>query len=778
MLGATYILSKKSVLLFAHTLLFFFFIWEGVSQDFSNLSEEDRWKIRSQSYVLVDIDRIDDSNLSFLTQGESPLAVYILEFKEDYLPVLKELMAKKSDLLILSGANHNRVIFPENKAQLVPFNVVDTILRDSKTTSKDILHFTAEGELNLVTVNDKEAVRDSVLVKFWRTTGRLPNLIQGDPENFIFIDSIVQGLNQIKRVFGTVTSKGRLLDGVGFKNHSDLRVNGNFSFPILSKGELPVFIPHKAGFYFSPDIIRTTSDNSGNLKEFVGFPLDPEYGLTDYFSFSPTIKNNIRKNNRELIVNKVDLFEDRSRGKVGYFNNGAYMDAGLDSRMALQSSFTISAWIKPTVLGKNNSILGKGENFVLKLHDGFLTFTMADIKDYISRTSPVPLNEWTQVALVHSKLNSDLSFFINGVQTDKIQLIEDYDTSDYNLVVGSNLWQEFFVGYMDYIKIWNRELNPDEIRDEFLDASPEESYGIFKFIISIIMVVVVPLIALYFWNKRKGKNKVLNHPAYTKVGEVRKTTVVQEISACQEKILCFGPLKIIVADGTDIAKKLSPKLKQLFLIVMLHSVGSKKGISTKKLTEYLWPGMTPSSAKNTRGTNIQNLRAILADSTTIQLVFREKNWFLEVAEDCYWEYQEVLHYLNIFGKEDIGVGQREGGLRKLLGILKEERFLANIEDDWLDPFVERLSNDILDLCQEVALLLNLEEHISLLQDLVSVMHIYDDLNETALQLRLQILIKQGNLSTAHSIYDKFTKLYNKLYGEKYPIKFEELISAS
>lgn len=748
---------------------------KGWAQEFPNLSEEDKWKIRLQSYVLVDIDKLNTSNLSALTHGEAPLAISITQYREEYLSILKSLGAKKNPILIVGEGELNGGILLENSNQTVPFKVIDTILREKITSVKDSLYITPERELTLVPLEDKKFVPDSVFVKFWKATGKVPNFIQVDPQNFLFADSIVQELNQIKRVFGTVKSKSRLLGKVGFKNHKNLKVNGNFSFPMLSKGELPVFIPHKAGFYFSPDIIRTTGDNMGNLKEFVGFPLDPEYGLTDYFSFNPTIKNNIRKNNRELIVNKVDLFEDRNRGKVGYFNDGAYVDAGLDSRMALQSSFTIGAWIKPTVLGKNNSILGKGENFVLKLHDGFLTFTMADIKDYISRSSPVPINQWTHVALVHSKLNGDLSFFINGVQTDKIQLIEDYDTSDYNLVVGSNLWQEFFVGYIDHIKIWNRELNSDEIQDEFLDVSPEESLGMAIFIIPTILAVGGILLFLYFRREREPND--LAPIGATKTLEEESAILEQEEASYQEKILCFGSLSIIVADGTDLSKKLSPKLKQLFLVMLLHSVGDKKGISSKKLTEFLWPGMTPSGAKNTRGTNIQNLRSILSASNTIQLVFRDKLWFLEITDDCYCEYQVVLQYLDRFGKVNIGVEQMEKGLPILFGILKEERFLANIEDAWLDPFVEKLSNDILELCQKVASSLNLEEHLSLLQDLVSVMYIYDDLNETALQLRLKILIKQGNLSTAHASYDKFIKLYHKLYGEEYPIKFEEIIGS-
>ena len=59
----------------------------------------------------------------------------------------------------------------------------------------------------------------------------------------------------------------------------------------------------------------------------------------------------------------------------------------------------------------------------------------------------------------------------------------------------------------------------------------------------------------------------------------------------------------------------------------------------------------------------------------------------------------------------------------------------------------------------------MDKHSSLLYDLASVMYIYDDLNENALQIKLQILIRQGKLSLAHTVYDNFAKLYEKIYGE-------------
>lgn len=749
----------------------------GITQEYHRLSEEDKWKIRLHSYVLIDIDKINSLNISNFIEGESPLALYIQEYKDAYQPLLKQLLAKKDLVLVIRDANSKEEDFPQNVTHIVSMDVVDSIQWNRKASPKNSLRSTPEKELTFIPYRANGIIQDSIFMEFWKRTGRVPNFILTDPQDFLIADSVVLGLNQVKRVFGTVKTKNGLLNGVGFKNHKNLRVNGNFSFPILLREDLPVFIPHKAGYYFSPDIIRTTIDNSGNLKEFVGFSLDSDYGLTDYFSFDPSIANNIRKNHKELIVNKVELKNDGKRGQVGYLHNGAYVDAGLNSRIALQGSFTITAWIKPTVLNKDNSILGKGENFVLKLHQGKLTFTVADIQDYISQYSPVPVNQWTHIGLVHSKLNDDLSFFINGIQTDNIQLIEDYDTSDYNLVIGSNLWQEFFVGYLENIKIWNRELNTEEINKEYIGASQDDALNPSMYLKPLVGIVAALLLflSLHFWRKRTRKDPKISKSNSTTIEKLEENAVMDRISGYNESIHCFGPLKIIIADGSDIAKKLSPKLKQLFLIVLLHSVGEKKGISTKKLTEYLWPGINSGSAKNTRGTNIQNLRAVLTASAMIQLTFKDKQWFLEIGEGCFCDYQEVLKYLDSFKKEDMGVKELEGRLPSLLDIIKEERFLVNTEDAWLDPFVEKISNGILEICQEVAVKLNLEEHNALLQDLASVMYIYDDLNEYALQLKLRILIKQGKLSKAHSVYDKFTKLYTKLYGDNYPIKFEQIV---
>ena len=747
----------------------------GTAQEYRLLSEEDKWNLRLHSHVLIDIDRITAANLPVLLSGHNPIAIYISNYREDYDPLIEQLLEERDSLIVVGDKVFDGDLFPGDWVPQIPLKKVETIQLETNPNSIGYKEFTSDKELVALKVSGKEFIQDSLIVDYWMQFGKMPNFIQINPELFPIADSLAFMLNRKSKVFGAVRSKEGLLYGVNFKNHKNLIVDGYFSLPIDINLNLPVFIPHKAGYYFSPDIIYTTPENKNNLKEFIGFPLDFEYGLTDNFVFGATIKNTVRKNNKELIINEVKILEDEVHGKVGYFSKGAYVDAGLNSRTALKGSFTISAWVKPTVLNNNNSILGKGDNFVLKLHEGLLTFTMADIKDYISEASPVPLNEWTHVALVHSKLNNELLFFVNGVQTDKIQLIEDYDTSDYNILIGSNLWQEFFVGYLTNIKIWERELNAFEIAKEYHKTefnSPTElpSYLLLGIIIIVALII---LSVIWFWKRRVVRIKETSLPKGLKKGLVISDS--KSFNNASEKILCFGPLRIITSEGIDIAKKLSPKLKQLFVIILIHSLGDKDGINTKKLTEALWPGFGLKNAKNTRGTNMQNLRAILSATKEMNLIFRDKNWYLEIGKDCFCDYQEVLNYLTDLKLNEVSVPYLEEQLPKLLSILKEDRFFVNMSESWLDPIVEKMSNRIIEFCFSMSKILDIEKQSFLLYDLASVMYIYDDLNENALHIKIQILIRQGKLSLAHTVYDNFVKLYEKIYGESYTVKFEDMV---
>ncbi|PCI00166.1 MAG: hypothetical protein COB81_09420 [Flavobacteriaceae bacterium] len=245
----------------------------------------------------------------------------------------------------------------------------------------------------------------------------------------------------------------------------------------------------------------------------------------------------------------------------------------------------------------------------------------------------------------------------------------------------------------------------------------------------------------------------------------------------KEKIYCFGSLHILNSKDIDIALNLSPKLKQLFLVIFLHSFGEKNGISTKKLTGLLWPGMSAQSAKNTRGTNIQNLRAVLSSCNEISVDFKHKLWSINITENCLCDYHLATHLIKQIISSNHNASLLSSTLPSLVTILNRGRLLNNSNASWLDPYIEKFSHHLIEQCFIYIDDLAIKENGKLILSIIDVVYLYDDLNEKALRIKMQVLIQQGKLSFAKTTYDNFVKLYQKLYKDTYTTSFEDSISA-
>jgi two-component SAPR family response regulator len=743
----------------------------STAQEYASLADSLKLEIRNSSHILLHLDSIPLSEVKTIVQKNTLLAFYLSSKNVINKSFLQEFGKRQNRLIIISEQEIEEELYKNASILYIRPKDIESIKLTADTTANELVRFSGLQELGKVSYREDFSASDSLFLGLWRRSGKPPTFIETNRKNLLEVDSLVTYLNSLRKIFGVVKAEDELLSEVSFQNMNGLKVNGYFSYPLLKGEGLPILIPHKTGYNFSPDVIFASPENRNNNKIFSAIQLDLDFGLTDHFVFHSGLSNNIRKNDDQLLLNNIEFERDPVHGNVGYFNHRAYVDAGIDSKSSLQESFTISAWIKPTEFSFNNSILGKGKSFVLKLHDGFLTFTMADIKDYVSRTSAVQLNEWTHIALVHSKIDKEMLFYINGEETETIQLISDYVISDNNLLIGSNLWEEFFIGYLNDIKIWDRELNGKEIATLFAVGTINLRFFQFEIdygIIALIVLLIILMIILWKRRLRSRKDtfdKIFKD--YSQIDEFEKL----------ERILCFGKLRILDKSGTDIATKFSPLLKKIFVLVFLYSVqGDKKGISTKKLTEFLWAGMTLQGAKNTRGTNINNLRSILEACSGIQLVFKDKCWFMEISEQTYCDFILIQNYLNAFSHEAYTLKELEGTIPQFLKILKKGRLYSSSSDAWLDPFIEKFSNQIIDQCVLFTQQLDINHYGDLIFSLAEVICIYDDLNEKAHQLKLQILIQQGKLSLAHTTYDNFVKLYDSIYKESYPVSFETIIS--
>lgn len=712
---------------------------------YSELPDSIRAEIRLKSYLLVDASNTEQVKKACLEKG-----FVAIDNRNGHSISTTELSIEQDFVPFIYNEETNIENLPENFVLIQP-TMVDTYYCNKPDSLQEI----SMAELLLVEKGDSVLSADK-MIKAWDAVCKMPNFIPVEGNNIDDILGVIDFLNSHRKIFGIVSSDEGLLAGVLIKELNGRKLNGYFSLPIQGAVKIT---PYKAGYHFSPDVIFSAPNNEKNMKIFRGIEYERSFELSNFFSFDNKVPDLIRSDNENLISKNVVFEKDKERGRVAYFKE-AYIDAGISSRDILTSAFSITVWVKPQKLTRDNSILGKGPNFVIKIHHGNLTFTMAGIKDYISKKTIIEKDKWTHIGVVYSKIENQIKFYLNGQQTDEIDLIADYVESDHTLLIGSNLWEEFFTGRMDDVKIWERELNSEEIFMDF--TNPEKSEETVNFWWFVLIMVVVGGSFILYIRKRKKVEKIIK-PIDGTDPEQGKT----------EKVLCFGGLKIICSDGKDISYKLSPKLKQLFVLLLLHNGEGKKGIGSKKLTEVLWPGMSAASAKNTRGTNMQNLRQILDACTGITISFRDKHWILDIADGFYCDYYE-LEKLLIQIEHALEQKNPEADLQSFVNILKNGKFFPNMEFSWMDSYQEKFSNRIIETSLKLISRLSDTKNGKLILDLAEITSMHDELNETALKAKIKVLTLQGKHSLAKTVFESYTKLYRELYDSEYPVDYLEL----
>jgi len=180
--------------------------------------------------------------------------------------------------------------------------------------------------------------------------------------------------------------------------------------------------------------------------------------------------------------------------KAYAFNNGAYIEVPYQASLR-PSSFTISAWIKPTVASNGNYIfsLDRWNGYKFQLQGGNLPFltvmTTTGDHDQDDGGPSVQLNVWTQV--VTSFTNGTMKFYINGALVKTANVTGDPTTlvSPPNLALGNELPKlaydmvdpnspnayyggNYFIGSMDDIHLYNKVLSDAEVNSLYVMEQP------------------------------------------------------------------------------------------------------------------------------------------------------------------------------------------------------------------------------------------------------------------------------------------------------------------
>ncbi len=240
----------------------------------------------------------------------------------------------------------------------------------------------------------------------------------------------------------------------------------------------------------------------------------------------------------------------------------------------------------------------------------------------------------------------------------------------------------------------------------------------------------------------------------------------------RNSIYVFGNFQAFDKEGADFTKAFTPLLKELFLLILLHSLRKESGISSKKLDEILWFEKSAKDARNNRSVNIAKLRNILDKVEGCML--NQDSGYWKITLDPNTAFCDYRLFLSLI-KEHVSVDK--SSVLELMAIVERGSILANCDYEWLDHFKSEVSNEAVSVFLKNAANFPMEDDPHFHIKLANAIFHFDPVNEEAMSFKCKALIHLGKHSLANDVYEKFSKNYHHLYGDSYDKSYTEVLQS-
>lgn len=273
-----------------------------------------------------------------------------------------------------------------------------------------------------------------------------------------------------------------------------------------------------------------------------------------------------------------------------------------------------------------------------------------------------------------------------------------------------------------------------------------------------VLLFGVSVIALF-----KYRKKLKKEPVNVQIA-VETTDYQTHSNNLTSAINIFGRFEVIDKHGKDISQTFSPLLKQLLIVLIIHSNHKKRPLTTQELTNIFWMDADPANAKNSRGVAIKRLREILHNVGNVEIIFENQLWYIIIMNGTRCDYFEYLTLRN--SKIDIPEWRQ-----KYASVIGRGLILPELSYEWLDPIRASILNEIEKTSEEI--IIN-EENEDIKLQTAQALLLWDSINETAITTAIQILIKQKKTNLALELYKTFSSEYLKLMDEPFSQSFEDI----
>lgn len=576
----------------------------------------------------------------------------------------------------------------------------------------------------------------------WKRKGTVPNFLISSASLVAQSVKVADSLNKTPRFSGKIFFKNKISDNTYLTNGQNTTFNGSFNFPRVNKF-WELFIPWKEGYKFYPEVSKF--DNMHSYQEFIATKLSLEDDLLYQNSFDNGSKNDVDNNNSREEIFLVKFKAEKKRGDVAVFNTpNAAIQLEKNTNLSTEKPFSISVWVKPYRVNGIHTILSKAEIFSVKIRYDHLSFAGTGFQSKISTTKKIEPNVWQHLTYVCIP-NYHVQFFVNGhlIYEDEMNKLLSNDKS---ITIGNNFSNEGYWGEMDELRVWNRALSKEEVADLYTNNSRSNSTIWMYWIVTILSLIGTLLFIV-----RTKKNKKIVATVVSPAEWKQKS---------KQNIFLFGGLSVHNNFGDELTTQFAPKVKQLFLLLLLQP----KGLSISQINEELWPGTEEEKAKQNRNYIIQQLKRNLADIKFVTLEYQTKIWALKIEDDVFIDIEEHKKLVRLINSN---MHESQNLADAYVSLIERGKFLQGIDMEAFDPYKSKVADQII---ESVLLFSNHADNKMSLR-LGNALLLHDCLNEDGLRLSLSSLVKMGRNGEAHTLYDSFCKKYKTSYDENFPTEF-------
>ena len=622
----------------------------------------------------------------------------------------------------------------------------------------------------------------------WVRDGMVPNFLLIN-RYASWMELTLMTLRSFQLVYGMVTANGDLLNYVNWKGLSN-HTSGRFFFPVEAGSEL-LLEPTSPGYQIEPIRKRVEANSAKSfVGEFKARPLAIQEGLVLHFPFDDD-RPIMPAQEEKIAYNGVEFIFDPMRGRVASFEQQSTIALPTADKLQLRDhDFTVAVWLKIDhykegkedycVLGSIKNAYQRSLHLMIRNQKPYMGFFNNDL---VGNTL-IEEGKWYYIAWRYNKQNGEQAIFVNGRLDALSEDRPPYLGSD-SLLVGTGLTGQgsYFEGVMDNLAIWSRTLSDKEIAglsNQSIVIPKASGASPLRYLWAIGIAVGI---AFVFGRIRRHRALPQGDQAVQleqtqpdtpdSLPAAKPEPVAVEPPSAEERpcnrIRLFGEFSVLDREGEEIAPLFTPKIKQLFLLLLVHSTRGMKGISSNALTEQIWGGEASSkNSKSLRSVSILKLRKILERLDQVEILFTSNRYLLQFTGSVSCDYLRCLKLL------EQSINDRTT-LEQFMAIISQGEVFGEESYAWLDDAKSYICNSAVDLLTRFIPTYSLQTESDQLIRLADQILRNDPCNEEALVCKVQALAQQNHLKSARYTYQRFATLYEELYGEPFKRSFESLL---